>query len=67
MKGRAKMCKGGWAPEWFRNAEVALERVLGGLAWGWRGGGAVGALVQGRAKVCKTKWAPEWLRDRVGH
>ena len=36
VQGRAKVCKGKWAPEWLRNGEGALGRVLRGLAQGWQ-------------------------------
>ena len=36
VQGRANVCKGKWAPEWLRNGEGALGRVLGELAQGWQ-------------------------------
>ena len=32
VQGRAKVCKGWWAPQWLRNGEGAPKKVLEGLA-----------------------------------
>ena len=68
MQGRAKVCKGRWAPEWWRNGARTQGKVLEGLARGWWGrGGQWGHLCKGVQRRARAGGRKNCFKTEWGH